>query len=346
MVTEDAPADRITLARMLRRVGHRGRVARSVRAATIGALALLIPATVGAVTMRSTPPPGTPSQVAQLVKASQHLQRLPKALIPPLAGLASDSPEVAYPETKSGCGTTNLCVFGDASGTQTMVLFGDSHAEMWLSAVIPFATSHHLRLVLLDTFSCPVATVTVWLSTTHSDFTACNADRQRDVDYIDQLQPKLLVLAERTAGVMRAPGKYFSGATWEAGLTTTLDALRPSGSTIVVVGDNVAQDRAVPPCLAAYASELSHCSVPNPNDKSGRVSLAPAERAAASKAHVWFVNPVPWLCAARCAPVIGRFVAYWDAFHLTNTYATYLSRVMGARLSVILSTKAQARGAS
>ena len=42
---------------------------------------------------------------------------------------------------------------------QTIVLFGDSHAQMWLSAVVPAAEALHDRVVLLYLGGCPAATV-------------------------------------------------------------------------------------------------------------------------------------------------------------------------------------------
>lgn len=279
------------------------------------------------------PAPGSAAQVARLVAASQRLSKLPSHLTPSLADAVNDDPALIWPQTKAGCGPASSCVFGDTTSATTLVLFGDSHAEMWLAAIIPFADKHHLRILLLVTLACPDADVTPWESSTQSYLTNCATQRQDDIQYIDQLRPRYLVLSERSTGIMSGPASYFTDAQWQAGLETTLVALRPSGANTVVIGDIQAQNRDVPECLATFPTELGKCAVQNPNDRPGRGGHPGAEHAAATAEGDHFVDPTKWLCAKRCSPVIGRMIVYWDAFHMTNTYSAYLSKVLGAKLA-------------
>jgi hypothetical protein len=49
------------------------------------------------------------------------------------------------------------------------------------------------------------------------------------------------------------------------------------------------------------------------------------------------VDPEPWLCTTdKCVAVIGRYLAYWDSFHVSDTYAAYLSTVMGTALKSVI----------
>lgn len=57
-----------------------------------------------------------------------------------------------------------------------------------------------------------------------------------------------------------------------------------------------------------------------------------AEVAATKALNVPYINPQKWLCAKRCSPVIGRFLAYWNNVHISTQYAGYLSKVMGTAL--------------
>ncbi len=300
----------------------------------MSALALLAGSVAGA---QSTPSPGTAVQIARLVATSQGLKTLPSHLVPSLARAADDDPQRIWPQTKGGCNPTPLCVFGDTTSSDTLVLWGDSHAEMWLSAIKPFALQHHVRIVLLTSLACPVADLTVWVQQVNAYLTSCDTKRQTDIQYINQLKPRLLVLSERTSGIMSSPTTYFTNSQWQSGFQSTLAALKPSGARTVVIGDIQAQDRDVPSCLASFPTALQDCSVPNPNLKAGREGHASAESAAAASEHDWFIDPTKWLCAKRCAPIIGRIVVYWDAFHITNTYSAFLSRVLGAKLYPIWS---------
>ena len=79
---------------------------------------------------------GTTTQVAQLVAAAPQIQKLPIDLTPDLVQAPQD-----YGAVRGPCnpGVTQLsvpsCVFGDPNGKKTMVLYGDSHAQMWFQAM-------------------------------------------------------------------------------------------------------------------------------------------------------------------------------------------------------------------
>jgi hypothetical protein len=284
----------------------------------------------------SPPPPGSSAQVKALVAASAKIKVLPNGLTPSLSMAANDNAATVYPEMKVGCGSPTQCVYGDTASTKTLVLLGDSHAEMWLSAILPYAVAHQLKVVVLSTLGCPVASVTVWLSSPPGYYTACTADRSKDVATIVGMHPADVVIAERTAHLKRSPTAFFTNAQWQAGLLKTLHALAPSGAKLVVLGDNTVLNVAPLQCLAAYPTNVQHCSTRNPNPREVNLTHVAAEKAAATQVHAGFVSTVPWMCARTCSAVIGTMAAYWDAYHVTNTYATYLSKVMGAALTTAL----------
>jgi SGNH domain (fused to AT3 domains) len=281
----------------------------------------------------SPPPPGSSAQVRALVAASHKIRRLPADLTPSLADAANDNPGVIYPVVRDGCATLTQCVFGDATGTKTLVLFGDSHAEMWLSAIIPWAVGHGVKVVLLTTLGCPVADVNVWLSQQQGYYTVCNSDRTKDVNLIVGLKPAYVVVADRTAHLKSSPTTYFTNAQWQSGMVTSLSMLKHSGSKLVVLGDITLMNLSSPMCLAAYPTSVQKCANASPNPRAVNRGHQSAEKAAATKESVAYVNPVPWLCTTTCSPVIGNMVAYWDSYHMSNTYAAYLSRVLGAALT-------------
>lgn len=284
----------------------------------------------------AAPAPGTAAQVAKLVAAAHTIKVLPKATTPALADAANDAPELVYPATRLGCASVTQCVYGDTSATQTAVLFGDSHADMWLAAVIPWATGHHLKLVVLTTDGCPVAAVDVWLSQAQGYYTACTADRSRDIAAIAGLKPVDVIVAERTAHLKSSPTAYFTNAQWQAGLTTSLSQLKAGGAKVVVIGDITVMDVSTPTCLASYPTKVQRCANASPNPRAVDQTHLTAQKAAARAEHVGFIDPVPWLCTRTCSPVIGTMIAYRDAYHMTNTYAGYLSRVLGAALTSAL----------
>lgn len=291
--------------------------------------------TSGASASTKLPKPGTAGQVAALVAASASIESLPSNLVPPLAQAASDSPGAYYPVANHACTGVSKCVFGDTSSTSTIVLYGDSHAQMWLPSLVPVAVAAHDRLVLVWEPGCPAADVSVWSAPTHSVNTACNRFRTSMISRIKGLDPKLVLLADRTSDIPGAGNKPTTSEEWQSGLEATIRKLKSYTTRVAVVGDiTVFSPLVLPQCLAAFPTAVQQCSVDNPNGKT-RQQFA-AERAAAKDLHVTYLNPQPWLCTKVCSPVIGNMVAYFDTFHVSATYAEYLSGVWAIALKPLL----------
>ena len=274
--------------------------------------------------------------MAGLVARSHKIQSLPSGLTPSLAAAKNDTPEVIYPNTKYGCASLNQCVFGATSSKKVIVLFGDSHAAMWLPSLMPIAKHDNYKVILLFSFGCPAADLTIWDPGTGNDLTACNTARSGDINMINGLKPNVILLASRSAQAKSSAKRFFSNAQWQAGLTKTIGLLKPSGAKVAVIGD-ITLFNAVPPmCLASYSTSVQKCAVATPNPIVHNQGHQAAEKAAAAATKTLYVNPTPWLCTKTCSPVIGSMLAYADQWHISDTYATYLSAVFGDAIKKLL----------
>jgi hypothetical protein len=279
---------------------------------------------VGAAGVRaSLPRGGTLAQVKAAVAASVLIKKLTSTQAQELAASAHDNAS-AYYHLPNSCATANQCVFGDTSSSQVVVIYGDSHSRMWLSAIVPAATAAKVKLVLIGEDGCPIVTLTWSGLLAH-----CNPDRPKFVSTINALKPLSVLLSNRTS----FPG--ITSATWQQGMTSTIESLAPSGAKVGIIGDLQVMRLNPPPCLAAYPTSVQRCTQANPNH------LIPgqekAERAAAKATRSLYVDPTPWLCTKlKCVPVIGKYFAYWDSYHVSVTYAAYLSKVMGTALKTVL----------
>ncbi len=284
----------------------------------------------------SPPPPGTAAQVATLVKSSHRITSLPSNLTPSVSAAANDTPEVLYPFAKDGCATLTQCVFGDKSSSKVIVLFGDSHAAMWLPSLLPIATHDSYKVVLLFIMGCPAEDVTIWNKGTGTNYTACNTARSGDISQINGLKPRVVLLASRSAQAKSSATTFFTNAQWEVGLEKTIALLRPSKAKLAVIGDITLLNAVPPMCLAAYPTSVQKCSVANPNPIKHNQGHQAGEKAAAAATKTLYVNTMPWLCTTTCSPVIGSMLAYSDQWHITVTYATYLSTVFGDAIKKLL----------
>jgi hypothetical protein len=275
--------------------------------------------------------PGTSTQVAALVAAAPSITQLPSKLTPSLAKASNDQPDTYYKSLKY-CITNNVtapaCLFGDVHGHRTMVLFGDSHAYMWFSALDAIAIASKWKLIALLDFGCPVADVTVWNTATKAPDTACPSHRRAMIARIDKLNPNLVVMSEDFVSI-DAQRKTITDAQWTAALERSFTALHSKSMKKVLIGNTVTIPNPLE-CLAGNPSDIQACSVAE--DSSPEVGQRASEQAAASKDKVPYIDEIPWTCSSTCTVVIGSFIAYDSAGHLSNTYALYLEGVLKAAL--------------
>jgi ribosomal protein L30E len=294
--------------------------------------------------------PGSASQIAADVAASLSVNTLPSNLSPSLANASKDIATVGTPAL-AACNTTGTtltpskCVFGDKTGSKTMVLWGDSHAFMWFPAVNAVAKADHWKLVALLKYGCPVASVSVWNPLTKSPYLSCNVFRRNMIATINKLNPSLVIVSEQFTSQAASGGGAFntiSTAQWGAGLKTTLKSLHSSRMKKVVIGDTVSSTFAgfaLPPqCVAGELTSIQKCTI---SDSAAQQAQRAAESGAAKSESTRYLNVLPWLCASStkpssCSPIVGdaagyRFV-YYSTGHITETYALWLSSALGTAL--------------
>jgi SGNH domain (fused to AT3 domains) len=281
--------------------------------------------------------PGTATQIKQLVAASHKITQVDAKVASVLSG-PSDIPQRFYPVVANGCSTATQCVFGDTRSKRTILLFGDSHAMMWVPALAPAGVRYGFKLVVLWAPACPAADVSDYryveeVVTTNA---GCAAWKAASIRLVKQIRPALVLIGERTAAIEhRSTGKWFSRAQWQAALTATIVKLRSPQTKVAVLQDLVFFNSDVPTCLASYPSEVQkQCSARNPNPRFPGQQVA--EQLAARATGSSFLTTVPWFCNASCSPIVGNYVTYYNEGHVSATYAGYLSGVVGAAVVALL----------
>jgi len=285
----------------------------------------MVAGTVSAGASTPLPSPASPQQVAKLVAAASRIQNLPNDLLPALNEASADNVGTYFPVTQYGCLRTSSCVFGNVKAHSTIVLFGDSHAQMWLTALMPIAVKFKLKLLLLWRPSCPAASVTVWNATSKSPYTLCNSWRASLLVAVHRLNPVVVLLASRNTAMTGPSNGPISDATWQAGLQHSIALVKSASTKVDVVGDITPFSSILPSCLAAYKHHIQQCSSPDPNPNYSNHFAA--EKAAAKAKGVPYINPHPWLCTTVCSPVIGKLLGYYNDNHVSATYAAFLSTV-------------------
>ncbi len=250
-------------------------------------------------------------------------QVVPANLTPAIGAAYRDKP-VIYAD---GCilgdnsSTPGQCVFGVPNAAVTVVLFGDSHAAQWFSAMNAAALHNGWRLVVLTKMGCPTADVGVTNVVRRPE---CGPWRTNAIARIAALHPDLVVLS-----AYRYKGS--NDTTWRAGLDRTLGALRPDATRVLVLGDTPTPSGDVPSCVAGHARSLDACvTTRTAAIRPGRLR---AEASVAAAHNADFVSTDDWLCTdASCPVVIGDVLVYRDDSHLTDTAATFLTPYVEAMI--------------
>jgi hypothetical protein len=294
------------------------------------------------------PTPGSPTTISKLVAASVKLKVLPTAPIPTVTALANDQPSTYLPTArngsltadKKGCITltTAGCSFGDLASKKTVVLFGDSHAWMWLPAINEVGKKQHFKVDLLSLAACPAAEVLQWVpSTGANDSTTCGPWRLESIAAISKLKPALVLLGERTAETLSAPGVYFTDAQWKAGLEKTMKPLKTKTTNVALIGDITVFAVSPPACLASYPTNLKSCLQSTTTSTPQFKGHEAAEASAAKAEGIKLINPMPWLCTkSDCSFVVGTYLVYFDSTHVSATFAEYLSNEFGPPIKALL----------
>jgi hypothetical protein len=215
-----------------------------------------------------------------------------------------------------------------------MVVYGDSHALMWIPAFDAFARADHWRLVVLGKLGCPAASATVLEPASGGlpagPDTECDRWHAWATHWINQHKPSLVVFSQ--ADYYRLPsGKEFSHAQWSRGLDALFKSLTVPNTRLVLLGTTPMLGQAGPVCLAEHPTDVQQCSSPA-HDAVSRLNRT--DRQTTLAAHVGFVDTVQWFCSTVCSPIIGKYEVY-DATgtHISSVWAKYLQNVLAEALS-------------
>ena len=213
-----------------------------------------------------------------------------------------DDCHVNYGETKSG-----FCTFGDKNSSETIVLYGDSHAAQWFPTLEKLAKQRGFKLISLTKSACPA------VDANRPDQGAfkqvhCTKWRQNSIERIAKIKPMAVITSSfqyftpANEGVSRATW-------WRDGQRKLLSDLKGSTNHLIYISDTPRPLRDIPNCLASRNSRVCDST------QKTRVSIIFGFEV---------VNPTPWLCSSFCPAIIDGTVAYRDASHISVEMALKL----------------------
>jgi hypothetical protein len=208
-----------------------------------------------------------------------------------------------------------VCRLGDERSSKTIVVIGDSHAQMWMPPVLRMAGRDGWAVV---PFVKPRCIPRSWSSKGE-----CGKWYRWATRRASALRPDVTFVIGSWMGVWKPPRAIAPvGA-----LATTMKRVSAS---VIVVGDVPGQRRDPTDCLLAPRATMATCTT-----EATRVQLSTNRTIAANarKHGIGFVDTLGWFCAHPrgsstrylCPLVVNRTITCVDRGHISRTYGLELA---------------------
>ncbi len=228
--------------------------------------------------------------------------------------------------------TSSACVHGDPNGSQTAVIFGDSHAAMWVPSLDVIGKQGGWRVIQLTKPGCQVPDFPRYSETLKREYTECAEYREWALEKIATIQPDVVLITSSSRDVrVMADGEPTEDGVeeaWANGLKTVIDRISPVAGRIVIIGDMAYPNEPGIDCLSAHPGDVPACNTPRaeavPHDFNA------AELRVAVQAGVEYVDTIPWFCNETiCPAIVAELTTHRDEMHVAENYAVWLSGVLG-----------------
>ncbi len=239
----------------------------------------------------------------------------------------SDECDVSRAATSS-----SACTHGDQDGEKVAVVYGDSHAAMWIPAFDIIGQADGWQVIQLNKPGCIAPDFPTYSNVMGGEYTECIEYRAWAMDKIAEIEPDLVIVTSaRDGSLLSANGQGTTEGldqAWEEGLGRTLDNITPHADRVIVLGDQAYPTEPGIKCLEANPNDAQKCGDDfhdavhaDHNEMEARVA---EEHGAA------YVDTVRWMCTDEfCPAVIDGITVHRDRMHINENFAVWLSEALG-----------------
>ena len=257
--------------------------------------------------------------VVAAVKAARRAEPIPPVLIPSFGELQRDAFQLR------GCGAANgqtsrfLCHFGDTAGSTSIVVIGDSHAQMWMPAIVKMAIRDREVVIPFIKFGCIPAK---WSANTNDGNepgpAECRQWYRWAIEQIKALHPTIALVTGEYGGSTGHRAEVVESALVNSAIT-----LERSSGSVVVVADDDGVSRQPVDCLLARSATMRSCTTTWPKQ---HFAVNDYLAATARRLGFGFLDTRGWFCFENeCPIVVGHTIVFRDTNHMTTEYALELA---------------------
>ena len=279
----------------------------------------------------------TVALVEASVIAARHHMAIPSKLQPDILTVRDDEPDVGACDYEHD--SRALCPRGDTSADRTIVVFGNSHARMWIPAFDEIGKTLGYKTYYFVKPNCAASLVSVGELVPGSPlWPECDDFRSWALDQIATLHPDLAVVASSGPNPVlydsaghRIPSSGIDDAARD-GYVRLFTMLATTAQRTVLLRDVPKSENLPDECLTKKGNDLGDCLF---KPLAASVNDADISVAAAGQTGTEVVDPTRWVCwDGSCPAVIGDVLPYRDRGHLTTVYAAGLSDELAGALGL------------
>jgi peptidoglycan/LPS O-acetylase OafA/YrhL len=229
------------------------------------------------------------------------------------------------------------CRYG--SGNVKVALVGNSHAGQWLPALQALAKRHGWTITTFLASRCNATDATLDL---HGGTTGCLDYGRWVMRETRGAKFDLVITSESQAVEATGDDREERLAAAIAGYSTYLERWSAAGTNVLILRDTPYPGRtlnSVPDCLASHRTKQTVCAG---TPDSWRPFDPLYEAATASRLPgITTLDTTRFLCTpTACPAVIGSVIVYFDASHMTETYARSIAPYIEAEILSALASGA------
>jgi hypothetical protein len=209
---------------------------------------------------------------------------------------------------------------GDTSSAKTIVVLGDSHAQMWMPTILAMAERDGWAVVPIVKSRCVVAS---WVGqgypgTQSAIINRCHAWYRWAVRQAQRLRPDVTLMA----GCCGAASDSTADAA-KLGFASLAAAMRKFSDSVVLVADDDGINKQPVDCLLARNATMRSCTT---TQTLQRFAFNDDLAVLAKKQRFGFLKTRGWFCFQYdCPMVVGHTIVYRDLGHITKPYALILA---------------------
>lgn len=228
--------------------------------------------------------------------------------------------------------TSKMCVYGEQDSSRSVVVYGDSHANMWIPAFDAIGKTAHWKIIQMGKRGCQVADFPRWSPEEKRLYTECAAFRSFALEQISELHPDVVVLVSNSKDIQMEmngrPTRDGLEDAWAKGLEKMIVKIKPMTGKVIVLGSVALPKQAGNDCLSAHVNDVRPCNTSRAEAVDYEHNRM--EETVATQSGAQYIDMIPWMCTDTvCPAVVGDLAVHMDLYHIWQNYALWLSGALG-----------------